>query len=203
MTCLASADVIWQGPDCVFVACLSASVILASVVALGAAAPASAAERLRLHYLPSLLALASVTLLGLAINQTTQEVYVADQNGHTVYAFEASGAEDPTHPKLTKEDGSYRLIPSKPPLALPSTTRPARIRETSTSPIPPAKPSTQFDSQGIATAQAPITESDLPHSRDRPVRIPCLPSSTTAASSPPGSPSPPTATSTSPISPTA
>lgn len=40
-----------------------------------------------------------------AVNQSTGEVYVSDEGG-AVYAFEASGAPDPTRPVLTEADGT-------------------------------------------------------------------------------------------------
>lgn len=44
--------------------------------------------------------------LGVAINQTTEEVYIADYGSGAVYAFSPSGILDPTHPRLTEANGS-------------------------------------------------------------------------------------------------
>ena len=44
--------------------------------------------------------------LGVAINQSTEEVYIADYSAAAVFAFEASGEPDTAHSKLTKADGT-------------------------------------------------------------------------------------------------
>jgi NHL repeat len=96
--------------------------------------------------------------LGVAINQGTQEVYVTDYNAGSVYAFEASGAPDPTHPKLTEADGTTPYPFSNPyGVAVDNTagTRHGDIYVANAGTV------AQFDPSGARTAQAPITAADV------------------------------------------
>ena len=56
--------------------------------------------------------------LGVAINQSTEEVYVTDYYNGTVYAFEASGAPDPTHPQLLKAPPATGPFPMSNPYGI-------------------------------------------------------------------------------------
>ena len=56
--------------------------------------------------------------LGVAINQSTEEVYVTDYYNGTVYAFEASGAPDPTHPRLLKAPPATEPFPMSDPYGI-------------------------------------------------------------------------------------
>ena len=99
--------------------------------------------------------------IGVAINQSTGEVYVGDYGSGAVYAFLASGAEDPIRPKLTTEDGTTPY-----PFANPFGVAVDNSLGADKGDIYVSDPSThtveQFDPQGAATAQAPITEADVP-----------------------------------------
>ena len=100
--------------------------------------------------------------LGVAINQSTEEVYVSDYNAGVVYAFEASGAEDPTHPKLTEAPpghGSYQFT-NPYGVAIDESTKPTHgdiyVASAGSGEV------TQFNASGVRTSQAPITAANVP-----------------------------------------
>ena len=83
-----------------------ASAVLALVagVSLLSAAPASAFYTR--HLVDTFPLPESASPFGVAINQSTGEVYASSERSGVVDAFEASGAPDPIHPKLTEANGT-------------------------------------------------------------------------------------------------
>ncbi len=99
--------------------------------------------------------------LELAINQKTGEIYASSYGANAVYAFEADGSKDPTHPMLTEADGSTPYPFSNPyGVGVDNSSGPNQgdiyVAENG------AKSVTQFGPSGSRTAQAPITVADVP-----------------------------------------
>jgi len=100
--------------------------------------------------------------LGVAINQSTEEVYVSDYNTGVVYAFESSGAADPLHPKLSEAlpgHGAYRFT-NPYGVAVDNSAQPTHgdiyVADAGSGEV------TQFNASGIRTSQAPITVANVP-----------------------------------------
>ena len=100
--------------------------------------------------------------LGVAINQSTEEVYVSDYNNGTVYAFEASGAPDPVHPRLIKAPPATEPFPMANPygVAVDNSAQPTHgdvyVAQAGGGAVD------QFNPSGARTSQAPITVADMP-----------------------------------------
>ena len=99
---------------------------------------------------------------GVAINQSTGEVYVSAPYNGLVDALEASGAPDPVHPELTEANGTTPypfLIPFGGALAVDNSGGP---QEGDIYAVEQNGTVLQFDSAGARTAQPPISVADVP-----------------------------------------
>jgi len=100
--------------------------------------------------------------LGVAINQSTEEVYVSDYNAGVVYAFEASGAPDPVHPTLTEATAGHGIYQFANPygVAVDNSAEPTHgdiyVAGASSGEV------FQFNPSGVRTSQAPITAAKVP-----------------------------------------
>jgi sugar lactone lactonase YvrE len=100
--------------------------------------------------------------LGVAINQSTEEVYVTDYLYGTVFAFEASGAPDPTHPRLLEAPPGSNPYGFTNPygVAVDNSVTPTAgdiyVAEAGAAAVD------QFDPSGVRTSQAPITVAEVP-----------------------------------------
>ena len=123
------------------------------------AAPAQATQ---IHSFKKSFALpGSASPIELAINQSTGEVYVSSYYSRLVNAFDASGASDPTHPSLTKTDGTTPY-----PFSNPYGIAVDNSGGASEGDIYVADPGalvvSQFDPSGVRTPQPPITAANVP-----------------------------------------
>ena len=103
--------------------------------------------------------------LELAINQGTGEIYVTDYSAGAVYAFEASGAPDPTHPQLTEADGTTPYHFNGPyGIAVDESSGPDQgdIYVANYNSEAGGETVLQFNSSGSRTAQAPLSVHDIP-----------------------------------------
>ena len=105
--------------------------------------------------------------VGLAINQSTGEVYVADFTEYVadfsfraVYAFRASGAPDPTHPIFTEANGEPYPFTFPYGVTVDNTAGPDRGDVY----VADNRPGTvsQFDPSGTRTAEPAITAANVP-----------------------------------------
>ncbi len=136
---------------------------LALVALALAAAPAQAAY---VHQSVKSFALPGVTYgsgpSGVAINQSTGEVYVSAPYNGIVDALEASGAPDPVHPELTEANGTTPypfLAPFGGALAVDNSGGP---HEGDVYAVEQNGTVLQFGPSGARTAQAPISATDVP-----------------------------------------
>ena len=99
---------------------------------------------------------------GVAINQSTGEVYVSAPWNGVVDAVEASGTPDPIHPELTEANGTTPypfLIPFGGALAVDNSGGP---QEGDIYAVEQNGTVLQFDPSGARTAQAPISAANVP-----------------------------------------
>ena len=144
-----------------FASCRRAPFVLAPMLALATlcltAAPAQASQ---IHIFSKSFTLpGSAGPIEPAINQSTEEVYVSSSSA--VYAFEASGTPDPTHPMLTETDGTtpYPFVGLW-GIAVDNTagSNHGDIYVDDQA----AQTVLQFNPSGVRTGQAPISDASIP-----------------------------------------
>ncbi len=138
---------------------LALSSFMALVALALAATPAMATK---IHVFSNSFTLpASASPIDVAINQSTEEVYTASYDSSVVYAFDASGSPDPTHPQFTETDGTTPFPFGRPyGLAVDNSAGPNNgdvyVADAGVGAV------VQFGSSGVRTSQAPITAVDVP-----------------------------------------
>ena len=119
--------------------------------------------------------------LGVALNQSTEEVYIADYSAGTVFAFNASGEPD-AHPKLTKADGTTPFPFSNPYGVAVDNSGGSDQGDIYVASYT-AGAINQFDPTGARTTTPALSSKTSP-SKAPPSPVACPPYSTTAASPP-------------------
>lgn len=97
---------------------------------------------------------------GLAINQSTGEVYISAPGNGVVDVVEASGAPNPEHPELTEADGTTPYPFLGGPIAVDNSGGP---QEGDIYAVEQNGNVIQFDPSGARTAQAPISAANVPN----------------------------------------